>query len=215
LIAGAIPLVLVASDSPITRAGIAALVDQDERMTKVGACAIADAPGEVLRLGPDVIAIDVTGHEEPASVVAGLTSEFRSLSVVVLADHTRRPVVVESLRRGAKAWLLSSASPEALQAAVLAGAVGLTVLDDRATSAMLSVPSGDPGPSYTGEQLTSRELEVLRLLGRGYPSKTVARELGISEHTAKFHVSSILGKLGASSRTEAVTRAIRLGLIAV
>ena len=62
-------------------------------------------------------------------------------------------------------------------------------------------------------ELTSHELEVLQLLAEGLPNKSIARQLGISEHTVKFHVNAMLGKLGAQSRTEAVTRATRLGLI--
>jgi two-component system, NarL family, nitrate/nitrite response regulator NarL len=68
-------------------------------------------------------------------------------------------------------------------------------------------------PALPVEALTPREVDVLRLLGEGLPNKAIARRLGISEHTVKFHVNAILGKLGASSRTEAVVRATRLGLI--
>ena len=63
------------------------------------------------------------------------------------------------------------------------------------------------------EELTPRELAVLRLVAEGLPNKTIAVKLGISEHTVKFHVNAILGKLGVASRTEAVVRATRLGLI--
>jgi DNA-binding CsgD family transcriptional regulator len=65
------------------------------------------------------------------------------------------------------------------------------------------------------EQLTSREREVLDLMSAGLSNRQIAMQLGISEHTAKFHISSVLGKLGASSRTQAVTRGIRTGLIAL
>jgi DNA-binding NarL/FixJ family response regulator len=70
-----------------------------------------------------------------------------------------------------------------------------------------------PGDFAPVEELTSRELEVLRLMAEGLPNKTIALRLGISEHTVKFHVNAILGKLGVASRTEAVVRATRLGLI--
>jgi len=65
------------------------------------------------------------------------------------------------------------------------------------------------------EELTAREMEVLRLLGEGYANREMAERLGISEHTVKFHISSILGKLGAESRTEAVSLGIRMGMIVV
>ena len=101
----------------------------------------------------------------------------------------------------------------ALAAAVRAAAAGLIVLDP--------MYAGESGihthgrPSAEGEMLTAREREVLQLVAAGLPNKAIARELGISEHTAKFHVGSLLGKLGAASRTEAVTLATRRGILPV
>jgi DNA-binding CsgD family transcriptional regulator len=71
----------------------------------------------------------------------------------------------------------------------------------------------DTGDEWVGEALTRRELEVLELLGEGRPNKAIAERLGISDQTVKFHVASIIGKLGASNRTDAVRRALRRGLI--
>lgn len=88
---------------------------------------------------------------------------------------------------------------------------GLFVLDQAFTS-LLSPARTDDGDELT-EALTPREIEVLQLLARGLANKTIAQELEISEHTVKFHVNSILAKLGAQSRTDAVVRATRLGLI--
>jgi two-component system nitrate/nitrite response regulator NarL len=77
--------------------------------------------------------------------------------------------------------------------------------------AVLAVP--EPLPGLPVEDLTPRELEVLQLLAEGLPNKAIGLRLSISEHTVKFHVNAILGKLGAQSRTDAVVRATRLGLI--
>jgi DNA-binding NarL/FixJ family response regulator len=107
----------------------------------------------------------------------------------------------------AGAIISRDASDEALAAAVLAVAAGLVVADPD-----LERREPEPGGS-PGDDLTPREMQVLRLLAEGKPNKGIAFDLGVSEHTAKFHVGSILSKLDAGSRTEAVTIAIRRGLL--
>ncbi len=89
------------------------------------------------------------------------------------------------------------------------------IFRDDVHSVLLGTTSFWTGVDVAGEALTPREVEVLRLLAQGLPSKAIASQLRISEHTVKFHVGSIMGKLGAASRTEAVTLAIRRGLIAL
>ena len=110
----------------------------------------------------------------------------------------------------------SQLAAEAIVAALYGVFAGLVVLDSRAVGRILErraapSPSGPPTGDY--EALTRREHEVLQLIAQGLPNKTIAAELGISEHTVKFHVGSILAKLEASSRAEAVARAARQGLI--
>ena len=94
---------------------------------------------------------------------------------------------------------------------------GLVALDRRLAGSALATAttpsSADEDESAIQEPLTPRELDVLQLLAQGLPNKTIARSLRISEHTAKVHVSAIMVKLGAASRTEAVTRAARRGLL--
>jgi DNA-binding NarL/FixJ family response regulator len=131
--------------------------------------------------------------------------------VVVLAgaDTTRG-----ALEAGAAAVLPRDVGREALRAALAAVMRGLAVVDARAlrggSAKMLSAPRAEPA---AGPELTARELEVLAALAEGASNKEIARRLGISPHTAKFHVASILEKLDATGRTDAVTHAVRLGLI--
>ena len=94
-----------------------------------------------------------------------------------------------------------------------AAAAGLIVLDP--TVAGATGVHAHARATGEGEALTAREREVLLLVAEGLPNKAIARELGISEHTAKFHVGSLLGKLGAASRTEAVTLATRRGILPI
>jgi DNA-binding NarL/FixJ family response regulator len=108
---------------------------------------------------------------------------------------------------GPAAFLSAGASAEQLLAAVLAVAAGLTVSDPALGTE--TAPAGDE----TAEPLTAREREVLVLLADGLPNKAIARELGISENTAKYHVAAILAKLDAQSRADAVMRAARAGLL--
>lgn len=114
--------------------------------------------------------------------------------------------------------LLRDATRDEIVPAITAVASGLITLDRRlasdlfATSQRIATPAAER-PAASEEPLTARELEVLQLMAQGLPNKIIAVRLHISEHTAKFHVSAIMMKLGAASRTEAVTRGARLGLL--
>jgi DNA-binding NarL/FixJ family response regulator len=99
---------------------------------------------------------------------------------------------------------------DALAAALRAVARGLLVLEPSLAAPLVQPRERAPAPA---EELTAREREVLQLLAAGLANKAVAQRLGISEHTVKFHVNALLGKLGVQSRTEAVVRAARLGLV--
>ncbi len=111
-----------------------------------------------------------------------------------------------------RAYLLKEATADELVAAVTAVARGLVVFDPALASLLANRPHEQP-LLLEGSVLSDREIEVLRLVAAGLPNKGIARELGISEHTVKFHVGTILGKLAAASRTEAVTIAVRSGIL--
>jgi DNA-binding NarL/FixJ family response regulator len=134
-------------------------------------------------------------------------------AAVVLSDE---PVDPRALRRaGLRGWasLARDADGDQLDLAVRAADAGLVLLDLTHASATLSGPSETTAPVPLDEPLTTRELQVLQLVAQGLPNKGIARRLGISDNTAKFHVASLSSKLGASSRTEAVTLAARRGLL--
>jgi DNA-binding NarL/FixJ family response regulator len=111
-----------------------------------------------------------------------------------------------------RGYLLKEATASELAAAVEAVAQGLVVFDP-ALAAMVANPPHERPLLLEGTVLSDREIEVLTHVAAGLPNKGIARELGISEHTVKFHVGTILGKLGAASRTEAVTVAVRGGIL--
>ena len=140
--------------------------------------------------------------------------ENPALSAVALIESAEHAPIAALLNLGSVAILTSDASAEELEAAMIASAGGLVTVDQEIASHIAGqLPHEFPDIRQSVEELTRRETEVLRLLARGFGNKEIAARLGISEHTAKFHISSILGKLGAISRTEAVTEGLRRGLI--
>ena len=147
---------------------------------------------------------DVEIADDPSSADVILTEGGADLSRFhrpVLAVIDDRGTVAEAIAAGARGTVLRSAPAKRIYAAIAAVAEGLFVTDDRS-----------PVESMV-EPLTNREDEVMNLLADGLTNKEIASHLGISEHTVKFHVNGILGKLGVETRTEAVVTAARLGIV--
>ncbi|HUZ02893.1 MAG TPA: response regulator transcription factor [Thermomicrobiaceae bacterium] len=207
--------VLVAAPYPVVRAGLRGLLTDETDLEVAGSAA---DPGELVArseaLAPDAVLLDAGDDPDP-----WLEDHWR-----LAANGTLPPVVLltgavdiaaEVLRAGLAGLLLRDATPAEIEAAVRAAAAGLVVLDRRAAGVLaVEAPARPaPNPADVTEALTHRELDVLQLIAQGLPNKAIAAELGISEHTVKFHVGSILDKLRASSRAEALARAARAGLI--
>jgi two-component system, NarL family, response regulator YdfI len=122
-----------------------------------------------------------------------------------------------ALRSGIRAILPRAAGPEEVFAAIQASVAGLVVLYPDTLESLLSLSDEAEQSELgsAGQILTAREIEVLRMIAEGLGNKEIASKLSISDHTVKFHLSSIFAKLGAANRAEAVTLGIRLGLIMV
>jgi DNA-binding NarL/FixJ family response regulator len=193
----------IAASSAVVRSGLETLARSDPEIELAGSFPDL-ASLEALR--PDVILAAVP-LEELTQPAGGLPPP-----VVLLSGE---PWTREALRAGVRAVLPQDASPGEILAAVTAAANGLAVVDPNDLEALLSGAAAAPFSTATAGPpvLTPRELEVLRMLAEGEPNKTIAWKLGISEHTAKFHVASILTKLNASSRAEAVAIGMRKGMI--
>ena len=203
--------VLVVARDPLARAGLAALLGQQQESHEsivVGQVTGDEdlEPGlEVYR--PDVVLWDLGWDPTPA---LGRLAELTPDGPPVLALIADASHAAETWSAGAQGLLLRETDSNLLLSALAAAAKGLVVLDPSLAAATPTVGGVRPTPVT---ELTNRELETLRLLAEGLPNKVIASRLGISQHTVKFHVNSIMGKLGAQSRTEAVTQAMRLGLI--
>lgn len=207
--------VLIVSDYPVTRAGLRAILEGSQGEAIAGESSTEDAPGQAALLRPDVVLVDVpAGDRDELELLSRLISDLPQLGVIVLSADPAEAAAAEALQAGVRGYLLRDASPDEIAEAVRAVGQGLTVLHPAVASALLAASRPRP-PASPDEPLTAREREVLQLMAQGLPSKTIATRLRISEHTVKFHVGSILGKLSAASRTEAVAVAIRRGLIAL
>lgn len=234
--------VYVVSTYPTVRAGLSALVRAQQGWAVIGEMAPAailrsSAAGTLSsdrEEPPDVVLADLDGSEDTDAIDAWLGALHPQRGVVVLGasqptspnarrdqDSLRqlgnmaRVVAHQGLGFGA---LQRDATGEEIVAAIAAAAGGLIALDRRLAGDLLATPERPQAPAPerladAEEALTAREREVLQLLAEGLPNKLIAAQLHISEHTAKFHVSAIMLKLGAASRTEAVTQAARRGLL--
>ncbi|HEU0202057.1 MAG TPA: response regulator transcription factor [Burkholderiaceae bacterium] len=158
----------------------------------------------------DVIVVDAPAEE--AETDAWWSIVEAGMRLVLLCDLA--PEDVAPLLAAGAAWLPRTARDEEVVAAATAAAAGLVALRAEAIGELVQrAPATRARAVERIEPLTPRELEVLRLVVEGFGNKRIAAELGISEHTAKFHVGSILGKLDAATRAEAVAIALRDGLI--
>lgn len=201
--------VIVVGDDPLARAGLSSLLDARAELEVVDQRA---ADGALTRsfqaLQPEAVVWDLGGDLSASDWKEDLADlvESGASVVVLLADSSQAP---EAWASGALGLLDRQADPGRIAAAVQAVANGLAAIEPE-----LTPQSGlDSSVETLVEDLTDRERQVLGLMAEGLANKSIAHRLEITEHTVKFHVNSILRKLGAQSRTEAVVRATRMGLI--
>lgn len=222
--------VLVIADSAIVQTGLTTLLNDSPALTVVGSLASAQplAPA-IADLQPDVLLLEWEATEEPlpleltagGSAFGALPGES-NLPLVVLVDDLQGAWLSEAGTGNLRGVLPTGATTAEIIAAVIAAASGLVVLHPDALGStgfgglealVPSLSTVRSLPTLVPQTLTPREITVLQMLAEGLGNKTIARRLSISEHTVKFHVSSIFTKLNASSRTEAVTLGARQGLI--
>jgi two-component system, NarL family, response regulator YdfI len=208
--------VFIVAASPLARVGL------QELLVARGVEVAGTAPSidSLNDRAPDadvgVLLIDAS-NDNSESILASVENSDLALetSIVLLTDRPGGVWSTEVLRTGVRAILPADVPPYQLVAALQAAAAGLVVLHPADVNAALPAAATATSQSLAelAEPLTRREREVLQMLAAGLGNKEIAARLNISDHTAKFHVASILGKLGAATRTEAVSLGIRRGLI--
>jgi NarL family two-component system response regulator YdfI len=207
--------VFIVAASPLIRGGLQSML-ADSRFDIVGSAPDLDSiSGQLVDVEPDVVLVEAAADAQEELLNALEDAEVaQEYAVVVLSEQPKTAWLSKALRAGVRAVLPRDASPEQLRAALEAAATGLVVVHSSDVSAVLPAPAPLSAPiPELPEPLTPREREVLQMISAGLGNKEIAGRLSISEHTVKFHVASILGKLGASTRTEAVSIGIRHGLV--
>jgi DNA-binding NarL/FixJ family response regulator len=203
--------VVVIDDHPMLRQGLIASIEDDPELEVVGSAGSAEEGVELVReFNPDVVLLDLelpgmSGIESiPHLMAASPTS-----GVLVFTAYETDERVLGSIRAGAKGYLLKGATAAEICSAIRTVAQGGSALDPRVAAKLVGAVRGPRGAGPP----TIREREVLRLIAAGHPNKVIARSLGISERTVKFHATALLRKLGADNRAQAVAIAAQRGLL--
>ena len=208
--------VLIAAASPVARAGLETLLGKSGSVVVVGSAAQLAALGaEIEASEPDVVLIELEPRADLPQLLPTLDAAHAP-ALVALAEEPEPEWVASALRAGVRAILPHDSTAEEILAAVDAAAAGLVTLPVELASALIPAelrPTPQLATAMSNQPLTPRELEILGMLAEGLGNKIVAARLGISEHTVKTHVASILAKLDAGTRAEAVAIGLRLGLI--
>ncbi len=190
--------VVLLTDDPLLRAGVSSLLEQ------LGSIDVVDR---------DRAEVALWDAGVDASKTLSRLAELRTLTMPVVAVVGDVSAVAPALAAGARGVVLRDQVGPGIHAALAAVRSGLTVMDTALASSLVpNQPMGATAGKGRGE-LTEREKQVVQLLSEGLSNKLIADRLGISDHTAKFHVNGVMMKLGSSTRTEAVVEAMRRGLV--
>lgn len=204
--------VMLVDDHKVVRSGLAAMLMTEDGLELVSEAGDgAEAVRMCERYKPDVVLMDLV-----MPVMDGVTAT-RTISercpdsrIIILTSFKEKEQVDGALKAGAISYLLKTVTAEELVSAIRGAADGQSKLSSEATQVLIQEMRS---PSARDYELTAREKEILALMVEGLPNSDIASRLGVSASTAKFHVSNILSKLGVTSRTEAVSLALKQKLI--
>jgi DNA-binding NarL/FixJ family response regulator len=206
--------IIIADDHPVVRDGLAAILSTQPDFEIVGKAGTGlEAVQQVEALQPDVLLLDLEMPEmDGVQTLRHLRETHAAVRAIVFTAFDTDERIVGAVQAGAQGYLLKGAPREEIFTAVRVVHQGGSLLQPVVASKLLRQVSGE-GINHDPDALTPREQHVLKLLAQGLQNKEIAAELTITERTVKFYVSSILSKLGAGNRTEAVTLAVQRGLV--
>jgi len=202
----------VVDDHPIVRQGLVSVLGDEADLEVVGEAGSGrEAVARVQRLQPDVVLLDLEMPDlDGVSAIPQLLAVRPGLGIVVFTAYDTDERVLGAVRAGARGYLLKGASAEEIARGIRAVHDGGSYLESRMASKLISEVRS---PRHGGSVLSARERQVLRLVADGLPTKQISVSLSITERTVKFHVNSILRKLGADNRAQAVALAAQRGLL--
>ena len=221
---------IIADDHTIVRSGLKALLSDQEQLEIVGEAASGREALELCRrLRPDLVLMDVSMPDmDGLTATRDIKRQFSDISVLILTTHENEDYVLQAIKSGAAGYLLKDASKDQLVDAIRKVLDGEPTLDPKLATKLvyrLAEQTQEPVPEPEDadlpehadlpEPLTPREREVLQLMALGYRNRAIAEKLVITVGTTRNHVERIRAKLGASDRTQAVVRALELGLVKV
>ena len=204
--------VLLADDHAVVRAGIRQFMEHADDITVIAEADDGEAAKALIKRDPpDVAVLDIQMPKASGiEVTRWIRANYRQVGVLILTAFDDDPYVLAVLEAGANGYVLKTASPLEIIQAVKDVHAGKSALDPEITQKVMAQLLGHKeNPAI--EELTERELEVLTLVGKGFTNKAIGVKLGISDRTVQGHLARIFTKLNASSRTEAVMRAVSVG----
>jgi len=210
--------IVLADDHPAVRAGIRQFIERDPLLQVVAEAGDGASALELIRRHqPDVAVLDLQMPDlSGLEVINRVRQEQLAARCMILTAYDEDPYIFAALRAGAKGYLLKTAGPDELARAIRLVHAGHSALDPGVTERVVERLQNSSAPPFRGpERLSERELEVLRLAGRGQTNRGIGHELSISERTVHSHLMNIFAKLGVNTRTEAVLTAMRAGWIAL
>ena len=204
--------ILIADDHSITRNGIKTFISVYDDLTLVGEAANgAEAIAMCDEVSPDVILMDINMPIiDGIEATVKIREKYPNIKIIALTSYVDKKLVKDILKAGAISYIIKNISPDELVKTIRDAYLGKTTFSSEASKVVVEELTN---PSQERFNLTGKEHEVLMLLSKGSSNKDIAKELFISSHTVKFHISNILNKLGAVSRTEAVFVATKNNLV--
>ncbi len=211
--------VILADDHAVVRKGIREFLEEEGDITILAEAGDGNSALSLIQdHAPDVAVLDIQmPGPSGIEVTRALRAAGSLVAILILTAYDDDPYIMAGIQAGANGYVLKSASPDEIIRAVRAVHEGQSAMDPSVAAKLMAYVAAQRSvpPTLTTEPLTDRELEVLALVAKGLTNRAIGHQLGISDRTVQGHLANIYGKMGASSRTEAVMAAVKLGWIGV
>jgi DNA-binding NarL/FixJ family response regulator len=207
--------ILIADDHPVVREGLFAMLSREVDFDVVGEAKDGmDAVNKTKELSPDVVLMDLRMPDmDGVEAMRQIKSAMPDVKFIILTTYSDDEYIFSGIEAGARAYLLKDAPREDLFKAIRAVYRGESLIQPVVASKLLDRFSELSRGTPSGEVLSGRELEVLQLMAKGAANKEISAQLSIAQSTVKTHIANIFQKLGVNDRTEAVTQALKKGII--